>query len=164
MLYQLANGAGKGRGSLTAIQHLRTWRTVVFSTGERKLTDCTTFGGARARTIELYGSPFANAKGAFINEFKQLVRENYGHAGSRYIDGLLAVVENPGELHKLKKEFKRYQQELSREAGSEVGDRMSHYFAVIKVAADLVHRILGLGNKADTENIYRVFNIVQADA
>jgi uncharacterized protein (DUF927 family) len=165
MLYQLANGAGKGRGSITAIQKLKSWRTIVFSTGERKLTDCTTFGGAQARTLELYGSPFANAKGVFISELKQAIRENYGHAGPKFIEGLLSIIEKPNELTGLKAEFKRFHQLLSREAGSEIGDRLSQYFAVVKIAADLVHRILGIGDPVDVdEAIHRVFNIVQEDA
>lgn len=165
MLYQLANGAGKGRGSLTGIQHTRTWRTIVFSTGERKLTECTTFGGARARVLELYGSPFGKSNGVFINEFKQAVRENYGHAGAKFIEGLLPILEKPDEVTRLKAEFKRYQQMLSREANSEIGDRISQYFATVKIAADLVHRILGIGDPAEAEDIiYRVFTDVLEDA
>lgn len=108
MLYQLANSTSKGRGSITAIQRPKSWRTVVFSTGEKKLTECTSFGGAQARTLELYGPPFANANGVFIADFKQTVRENYGHAGLKFIEGLLSIMDKPNELTAMKTEFKRY--------------------------------------------------------
>ncbi len=159
MLYQIANGVGKGRGSIVGIRHNPTWHTVCFSTGERPLTQCTTFSGARARTIELYGSPFPNATGSFINDLKQEVREHYGHAGPKFIEGILPVWEKPDDMTSLKEEYKRYQRQLSLYANSEVGDRYSHYFSVVKLAADLVYRILSIGDPVNAEeSIYRVFN------
>ena len=165
MLYLLANSVGKGRGSITAIQRPKSWRTVVLSTGEKKLTECTPFGGAQARTIELYGPPFANAKGGFISDLKQTLRDNYGHAGPKFIDGLLSIMEKPHELAVLRTEYKRYHQVLSREAGSMIGDRQSQYFAAVRLAADLVHKFLGIGDPVDAEEtIFRVFRLVQEDA
>jgi putative DNA primase/helicase len=159
MLYQIANGVGKGRGSISGIRQNLTWHTVCFSTGERPLTQCTNFSGARARTIELYGSPFPNATGSFINDLKQGIRENYGHAGPKFIQGILPYWEKLDDMTKLKEEYKRYQRQLSLSANSEVGDRYSHYFSVVKLAADLVHKILGIGDPVDAEeSIYRVFN------
>jgi uncharacterized protein (DUF927 family) len=91
MLYQIANGVGKGRGSTVGIRHNPTWHTVCFSTGERPLIECTTFAGARARTIGLYGSPFPNVGGDFINDLKTGLRENYGHAGAKFIESILSI-------------------------------------------------------------------------
>lgn len=48
MLYQIANGVGRGRGATAGIRHNPTWHTVCFSTGERPLIECTTFAGAGA--------------------------------------------------------------------------------------------------------------------
>lgn len=164
MLYQIANGVGKGRGSLIGIRHNPTWHTVCFSTGERPLTQCTTFSGARARTIEIYGSPFPNAGGNFINDLKQGVREHYGHAGPKFIAGLLPLWDNPDEMTRLKEDHKRYQRAMSLSANSEVGDRYSHYFATVKVAADLVYRTLGIGDLVEAEeSIARVFNALLSE-
>ncbi|MFQ5901953.1 MAG: DUF927 domain-containing protein, partial [Thermodesulfobacteriota bacterium] len=161
MLYQIANGVGKGRGSVTGIRHTPTWHTICFSTGEKPLVECTTFSGARARTIEIYGSPFPNAKADFINDLKQGVRENYGHAGQRYIEGILPLLDNPDEMTR---EYRRYQRVLSMKSGSEVGDRYSHYFSVVKLAADNVYRILGIGDPAEAEGcIHRVFSNLVSD-
>ncbi len=158
MLYQIANGVGKGRGSIIGIRHNPTWHTVCFSTGERPLTQCTTFAGARARTIEIYGSPFPNAGGSFINDMKQGVREHYGHAGPKFIAGLLPLWGSPDELTRLKEDYKRHQRALSLSANSEVGDRYSHYFAVVKLAAELVHSFLGIGDPVHAEeSITQVF-------
>jgi uncharacterized protein (DUF927 family) len=165
ILYQVASGVGKGRGAITGIRHNPTWHTICFSTGERPLAQCTIFSGAQARTIELYGSPFPNAGGNFIGDLKQCIRENYGHAGPKFIEGLLCIIENPTELSNLKSEYKRYQQMLSNKAGSEIGDRLSQYFATVKIAMDLVCRILNIGDRADAEDtIFRVFDEVLKEA
>lgn len=165
ILYQIANGVGKGRGAIIGIRRNPTWHTVCFSTGERPLTQCTTFSGAQARTIEIYGSPFPNAGGSFINDLKQGIRENYGHAGPEFIKGLLSITENTAEFNDLKREYKRYQQMLSKEAGSEIGDRISQYFSVVKVSADLVCKILGVGDIAEAEEtIFRTFKAILRDA
>ncbi|WP_347273243.1 DUF927 domain-containing protein [Candidatus Kuenenia sp.] len=161
MLYQVANGVGRGRGSTAGIRHTPTWHTICFSTGERPLCECTNFSGARARTIELYGSPFPNAGAEFINDLKQCIRENYGHAGIKFIQGLLSLWNSQVEVARLKSDYKMYQRALSAEASSEVGDRYSQYFAVVKLAADLVNNILGIDDAVTAkENIDKVFDRV----
>lgn len=162
-LYQLAGGVGKGRASIVGIRYTPTWYSVCFSTGERPLTECTTFAGARARAIELYGPPFPNARKDFINDLKVGLKENYGHAGAKFIEGLLSIWDNPDKMTRLKADYKVYQHALSLEANSEVGDRVSQYFAIAKLAADLVHEILGIGDPAAArESIDRVFtNVIE---
>ena len=165
MLYQVANGVGKGRGAVAGIRQAPTWHTVCFSTGERPLTECTSFSGARARTIGLYGSPFPNAGADFINDFKTGIRENYGHAGAKFVEGILPIWDKPDDLAGLKADYKMYQRALSLEANTEVGDRYSQYFAVVKLAADLVHQILGVGDPvAAKESVDRVFDNVISES
>ena len=144
ILYMVANGVGRGRGSIVGIRHTPTWHTVCFSTGERPLVECTTYAGARARTIEIYGSPFPNCGGAFINTLKEGIRSNYGHAGPRFIAGLTSIVENEARFQELKISYQEYRRGFSDKARNEVGDRYSHYFAVVRTAADLAHKILGI--------------------
>lgn len=165
MLYQVVNGTGKGRGSVVGIRQTPTWHTVCFSTGERPLTECTSFSGARARTISLYGSPFPNAGSDFINDLKTGLRENYGHAGVKLVEDILSIWDNPDKMTRLKADYKMYQRALSLESNSEVGDRYSQYFAVVKLAADLVHEILGIGDPvAARESIDRVFDNVISES
>jgi len=150
-LYMIANGTGRGRGSILGIRHTPTWHTVCFSTGERPLIECTTYAGARARTIEIYGSPFPDCGGSFINSLKQGIRENYGHAGPKFIEGLSAIIDNPVKAQELKARYTQLQREFSDMAKSEVGDRYSHYFAVIRVAADLACKIIGIDDNLFAE-------------
>jgi putative DNA primase/helicase len=158
ILYMVANGVGKGRGNISGIRRPETWHTVCFSTGEKPLTDCTVFAGARARTISIYGSPFPNAGGAFINDIKNAIRENYGHAGPIFIKEISAYWQKSEDLNKMRNEYMRYQRVLSKQANSEVGDRMSHYFAVVKVTADIVSKLLNICDPTQAEEIiHKVF-------
>ena len=143
-LYMIANGVGRGRGSTMGIRHTPTWHTVCFSTGERPLVECTTYAGAKARTIEIYGSPFPDCGGAFINTLKEGIRSNYGHAGSIFVTELSAIMDNPVKLRELKDAYNKYQRAYSDRARSEVGDRYSHYFAAVRVAADIAYKIIGV--------------------
>lgn len=165
MLYMIANGVGKGRGSLSGIRQTPTWHTICFSTGEESLVECTKYGGARARTISIYGSPFPNAGGEFINTLKEGIRSNYGHAGAKFIEGITPIVEDTKKLQNMRDRFSVYQRTLSNKAKTEKGDRISYYFATVKLASEYVHDILGLDGGDDAEqSIYRVFNRIVADA
>jgi uncharacterized protein (DUF927 family) len=153
----VANGVGRGRGSTTGVRHTATWQTVCFSTGEKPLTECTTFAGAKARTIGFHGSPFTNQIGSFINRLKHVIRENYGHAGHMFIKHLVSLVSNPDEVDKLKAEYRKTQAELAEIAQTEVGDRYSHYFAVVDMAARLANQVLGINNPDANKKIFHVF-------
>lgn len=152
ILYMVANGSGRGRGSIEGIKKVAAWRTVCFSTGEKPLTDCSENEGIRARVIGLYGSPLPNIGGSAIEDFKNCIRENYGHAGFKYINYLVSIINNKVELDKLKREYSRYKKELANDASNEVGDRISQYFACTKVASDLVCDVLGIGDKNRNED------------
>jgi putative DNA primase/helicase len=157
ILYMVANGVGRGRGSTTGVRQTARWQTVCFSTGEKPLTECTTFAGARARTIEFHGSPFTTKVGSFVNRLKHVIRENYGHAGQMFINHLVSLVSNPDEVEKLKADYRKAQSELAEFAQTEVGDRYSHYFAVIDLAARLANEVLGINNPDANKKIFYVF-------
>ncbi len=164
MLYMIANGVGKGRGSISGIRQTPTWHTICFSTGEKALTACTEYGGAKARTVSISGSPFPNAGGEFINKLKAGIRENYGHAGPHFIEALMPIIEDASKLEKIKKSYLEYQRALSDEVKTEKGDRISYYFAVVKVAADLACDILDLDDPEDVDrSIYNVFRRCASD-
>jgi len=157
ILYMIANGVGRGRGAVTGIRHTPSWHTVCFSTGERSISECTTFAGAKARTISFHGTPFENNIPEFINSLTRIVRENFGYAGPKFIEALTTLIKDPDETEKLKTKYRKYQSDLSLIAKTEVGDRYSHYFAVVLLAAGLVNDILGINNPKAKSKIMDVF-------
>ena len=157
ILYMVANGVGRGRGSISGIRHTPFWRTVCLSTGEKSITECTTFGGAKARTISFNGYPFDNMPVEIINAIRNQLRENYGHAGPIFAKAITEKFRNQEEVEKLKKQYRKKQQEFSRMAPIELGDRIAHYFAAVDVAARLVNEILDIHHEKGIEMIAQVF-------
>lgn len=92
MLYLLANGTGKARGSRGGLQTMGGWRTVAISTGEGSVADLARRSGASARVLLLHGAPLGTGKGAgeLANRVRDVALNNYGHAGPHYIEFLLS--------------------------------------------------------------------------
>lgn len=57
MIFMLANGVGRGRGSPRGLRGVTRWRGVTISSGERPLTEATQSGGACADHHSLGFSP-----------------------------------------------------------------------------------------------------------
>ncbi len=90
LMYQLAEGVSKGRGTkLGGIEPEMHWANVILTNGEEPLTTSSSGGGAKNRAIEISidQSLFPDAPGV-----AQVVASNYGYAGKAYIDGLIAAM------------------------------------------------------------------------
>lgn len=139
-LFMLANRVGKGRGTrVGSIQTPPSWYSICLSTGEKPLTDTTSFHGAKARTIEIEGSPFEGRDPETVNLVRNTLRKHYGHAGPRFINHLLQA-----NRFQLETRYEQFRQELGKYSTDVISDRMSHYFAVVWLAAELVEKSLGL--------------------
>lgn len=150
IVYMVANSTGKGRGAkVSGVKHTTSWQTVCFSTGEKQLTESTQYDGAKARTIELAGSPFGRNESKLVNSVKSGVRENYGFAGNEFINYLIEMANNPEKIQELKETYRIYRDELSKKAKNEIGDRLAHYFAVIWLAGFLVDDLLELNGNPE---------------
>lgn len=152
VLYMIANSVGRGRGSIDGgVRDLKFWHTVCFSTGEKQLTDSTQYDGAKARTIELAGSPFSRHQGKLVNSIKSSIRENYGQAGLIFIEHLFSLLQKEESIKHLKEKYRSYRDKLSDKANNEIGDRMAHYFAVIWLSSEIAMDCLQLkGNPSKT--------------
>ncbi|GEM_PF-2345505 len=146
-LYLVANGVGRGRGAQKGgVQRTGHWRTVCLSTGEAPLTAATEFGGARARTITLWGSPFGRQpRGETVRELKAAVAANHGHAGPQFLQELLRIRDQWDKLRDL---YRLRTRQLAEQHPGNVADRMARYLAALWVAGDLVHQLLGLPGDA----------------
>lgn len=91
-IYDLVSGRGRGRGSPLGIRRTLTWRTVLLSSGEQRITDFSQDGGTRPRVLELWGMPFGGtdqATGAVVQRLTVALLQHYGHAGPRFVQFLL---------------------------------------------------------------------------
>jgi hypothetical protein len=141
-LYKIASGRDRGRGSLEGTRATDTWRTVLLSTGEQSAVDFTTGdGGTRARVISLWAAPFGEGDSSeFVNRLTNLLRDNFGHAGPRFVQFILANREDwnlwRGAFQQLKTFYAKKAQ------GNPVAVRISEHFATLAMTAALVHAAL----------------------
>lgn len=87
IIYELMEGKGSARGKKTGgIQKIDQWRLPVLTTGESPLISENSKAGAKNRVLELYCEKelFTDSPGV-----ANIVKENYGFAGQRWIGHLL---------------------------------------------------------------------------
>src|SRR5262249_9142027 len=80
-LYDVANGRGRGRGSVKGTQASGTWQTLLISSGEAPITSFTEDGGTRARVLVVWGSPFGgndDATAQTVQGVSETICENFG--------------------------------------------------------------------------------------
>jgi len=92
LIYLLGMGKGKIRGAKNGgIQQIRSWRSLVMTTGEEPITEESSLTGIYSRTIEIYGEPFDDEiEAASIH---QLIKNNYGWAGMDFIAKYLQKIK-----------------------------------------------------------------------
>lgn len=146
-VYGIAQGVGKGRGTVKGIAGQSTWRTVGMTSGEQPLTRFTEDGGTRARVVSCWGSPFKTTSaetGKLVRATDTAVRKNFGHAGRSLIQ---FVLNNDGLWCEWQEE---YQSELSKfeewaaEMNNPFAGRMATHFAAITTTAWIAHQALQL--------------------
>ncbi|MCA9033232.1 MAG: DUF927 domain-containing protein, partial [Planctomycetaceae bacterium] len=143
-VYRIANGGGRGRGSVRGLAATRSIRTILISSGEEPITSFTRAGGRRARVLGLWGSPFDGhgnpAQG--VIDLRDLISENYGHAGPRFVQFL---VDNQGHWPEWRESYAQARRWYRQLAGTnDVANRMASYFAVLELAGHLVHAAIPL--------------------
>lgn len=88
IVYMLANGTGRSRGSKDGgLQELHTWRSVILATGEEPISRATSQTGVSTRVLEVVGAPFDTEESA--SDMHQTCALNCGWAGPAYIQYLL---------------------------------------------------------------------------
>jgi hypothetical protein len=164
VLYEVANGRGRGRGDPKSLARTRTWRTVLISTGEARATSFTEDGGTRTRVIELYGNPFgredANTR-KVVDELNRGIRRAYGHAGQLYVRSLLA---RRSEWNSLRSAYRDAHDRYADSAPSSEAARLGQYFAAIEVAARFAHEVIPLPWAFDQDQLDSLWHQVAAEA
>jgi len=90
VIYAIANGQGRGRGTPTGFQPTSVFRSVLLSTGEQPCNDFSSgHGGAQARVIPLFEDPFQGENIDLVTEIRNTVSANYGHLGVLLVQYIL---------------------------------------------------------------------------
>lgn len=102
VIYNLSSGSGKKRSNKElGSERVRTWKNTVIVNGEKPLSSFVEQGGAINRIIEiglteerLFESP---------QETADLIRDNYGFAGKRFVDAIKQM--DAPEIRKIHKKY-----------------------------------------------------------
>ena len=140
LVYMLANGAGKTRGSLRGHRAVASWHTVGFTTGEMPLDAAAKAEGLAARAITLDRSPFGDADATeLIDAINSTIAANHGVAGRAFVEHLLSLADWRSEAIGAFWEWER----SFRGQGNRVASRKFGYAAAIMTAAELAAPLLG---------------------
>jgi len=125
LLYMIAEGRGKGRGTKTGLQKTASWRTIALSTGEGELTNASSLGGLMTRVLEITEGPLVDAQ-EFAKSLYARLPKCHGHAGAQFLRQLTQT--DKGEIVSL---YQNIRQELTARFGDHID---SHIDAVAVVA------------------------------
>jgi putative DNA primase/helicase len=145
VLYDLASGRDRGRGSLKGTRRSGTWTTVLLSTGEAPITSFSADGGTRARVLTLWGHPFGRADqttAPLVHLVNRTILRNYGQAGPLFVKFLMSRL---GDWEKWRRKYLKLQEAYQNKAGANpVAGRLCAYFAALDLTADIAHAALDL--------------------
>lgn len=135
IIYNLAEGIGKGRGNKDGgLRRLQRWNCFTFTTGEQSLTDDRSHGGAVQRVIELRARkgfiPYAREASAFA-------KNNFGWAGKMFVEYLLKL--SPEEWKKIKREHSDISDDLQSKG---VASKQADSAAAIILADRLAEQVV----------------------
>jgi hypothetical protein len=147
VIYEIASGKGRGRGSVGGSRGTRHWRTIMLTTGEAKITDMSRDGGTAARALSLWGPPWGGETletAAVIRNLNVAILANYGHAGPLFVEWLR---ENKAEAEAWRRQLAELAAGFAQSFGAAsagVAGRVSDYLALLELTGRLAHRALDL--------------------
>jgi len=141
-IYQVSSGQDKRKGSLHGTRRTGTWNLLLLSTGEQRAVDfCKEDGGAHARVLSLWGTPFeGNNLAEYVNNLELTAKENFGHAGPKVVEFILAHRSDWPLWRESYLELRRHYIKL---AGKDnIAVRLSDHLAALNTVIPLIHAAL----------------------
>lgn len=144
VVYGSSFGMGRGRGSILGTARTGSWRTVILSTGEQRLTDLVKRGdgGAHARVLPVSLLPFGETSAEIshlISKLQSVISSNYGIPSRVFVSFL---VNNSQLWSTWRRHFRkltaRYR-DGSHKSG--VVARLAPHMACIHLAAKLANSV-----------------------
>ncbi len=139
IVYQYANGTGKGRGTREgSVQRVARYRGVLFSAGEVKLADLSAHDGVQGRVLGFWGSPFGTGQADLVAEINDVAATCYGVVGpgmcSRYLQHRAILAP----------QVQSWQEAAYQRLRRQVCDGLGERLAAVEAACHLVSKNMGL--------------------
>lgn len=141
LIMYLCEGVGRGRGRQSGgIEMLQNWHCAYLFSGEEPITKSASGGGAKNRVIEIECKTPLVIDG---NKTANLVRDNYGYAGKRF----LQLLPSPKELQAMYNDFHRQIMETG------TTEKQAMAMAALMVADDIASVELFHDNPLEFEDV-----------
>lgn len=146
VIYKVCGGRGSGKGTPGGLRIVKSWETVLISSGEMPIFEMSEEqrGGAKMRVLGIRRQPFGERSIVLkkvVDGLKEAFLENYGFAGVRFVE---FITKNKDRWDAWRTEFKTEAERYSKMATTENAGRLATYAAAIAVTARLVHEALQL--------------------
>jgi putative DNA primase/helicase len=141
VIYDFANGQGKGRGAPDGTRQTASWRSVMLTSGEAAATSFSQDGGTRARVLSITGRPMgSNMKegGQAAERLSALLQEHYGHFGRKFVHYLVSLADQHDTIREVWRETRDQYAAVARTA---VSRRHAGNLATLHMAATFVHEL-----------------------
>jgi hypothetical protein len=147
-VYLLVNGVGRTRGARDGgLRETQSWRTVVISTGEKKLADETSATGAQVRVLQLQVSGFGSLDARGVDDVRRRAEANHGHVGRAWLRWWLeASDEEVGEARTRLAQLVRDVQ-AGMPAGAGLRARQGATWALLSYVEHVAAGALGIGQE-----------------
>ena len=156
VVYSVANGTDRGRGSVRGSQATARWALTLVSTGEDPIRGYSQRGGMQARAIDLDQRVFETA--AEARAARELAGEHHGHTMPRMIRCL--AERDPADLRKFQRYTERMLQQQAAQGheANELVGRVIGAWAAMWVVAGLFHgSVAGALVPWDADELRRFF-------
>ena len=141
VIYDFANGQGRGRGAPDGTRQTASWRSVMLTSGEAAAVSFSQDGGTRARVLSLMGKPMGTdmaAGGSAAEMLTAALAANYGHLGRKVLEYLIATADQHDELRAIWKTTREQYAELAKTA---VSRRHAGNLATLHIVSTIVHHL-----------------------
>jgi len=167
VLYDIASGRGRGRGTTKGTERAQTWSTVLITSGEAPATSYSQDGGTRARVVTVWGLPFDSANeqtGKLVEAMRTGVLTHYGHAGPRLITYILERRDQWATWKHWQQCFRDHYARKAR--GNSVGMRLADALAVVTVTGLIAAKALDLPllRRSPVKPLWRALATAAAEA
>lgn len=156
-IYDLTTNVGRLRGATNgATQSTAKFESVIISSGEQPLSDFGGAGGARARVMTIWGSPWGSGSAdarisdsiaAFQRKLLDALADNHGLAGPAIAKHLAGLTDEG--RRELRARYRQLTNERASQADSisprhPIGGRLAEYAALIDLAGEVASSVIGL--------------------
>lgn len=138
LIYAMAAGVEKGRGHIKGTRAAARWINILFSTGEKKITEFSNDEGTSARSLTMHGDIYGDNK-ELVDHLNEVTNNYYGTAGHEFIEKVLEQDAKEWEVYRTL--FKEHWKKSAEAAGdNKILQRQAAAFALAIVTAEILNK------------------------